>query len=354
MSGKNPARQLALHRRAWEECRELLVASGTSIPLRTSVKYAWRASLYSLAWQTLPKPAPVEALPVAAFICGYWRSGTTLLHEILAKDSRWRAPTTQECMNPGQQHTFAQRSKSVLRPMDNLTIGADTPQEDEFALLALGAPSFYRVLLCPKAWAHQAQELDPGFGPHLSEQRLLAMRELFGLMKAVDGRELLLKSPTHSFSLPRLLQEAPGASAIVIVRNWQALWPSCWRMWTAMFNLYAIGPWDSGDIEGLVRTTYEMYARAVQDVTTSSSADRVIAIRYEDLIASPTDVLQRIYSRFRWPLDDNLMRAAQAFLEATRPGPRGKDAHPSLSPETSAAMSAAYDAICRSLGSMLA
>lgn len=353
MRGRNPARQLGLHRRAWEECRELLVASGTSIPLRTSVKYSWRASLCSLTWQTLPKPEPVATLPVAAFICGYWRSGTTLLHEILAPDPRWRAPTTQECMNPGQR-PLAQRPKSVLRPMDNLTIGAESPQEDEFALLALGAPSFYRVLLCPKAWARQARELDPGFEPRIWEQRLLAMRELFGLLQAVDGRELLLKSPTHSFSLPRLLQAAPAASAIVILRNWQALWPSCWRMWTAMFNLYAIGPWDSRDVEGLVRTTYEMYARAVQDVTTTSSASRVVAVRYEDLIDSPTDVLQRIYSRFRWPLDDNLVRAAQKLMEATRPGPRGKDAIPSLSPETSAVMSAAYDAICRSLSPMLA
>src|SRR6185295_15510444 len=122
MRGRNPARQLGLHRRAWEECRELLVASGTSIPLRTSVKYSWRASLCSLTWQTLPKPEPVATLPVAAFICGYWRSGTTLLHEILAPDPRWRAPTTQECMNPGQR-PLAQRPKSVLRPMDNLTIG---------------------------------------------------------------------------------------------------------------------------------------------------------------------------------------------------------------------------------------
>src|SRR5579863_4817380 len=33
-------------------------------------------------------------------VLGYWRSGTTLLHELLSLDSRYSFPTTHACMNP--------------------------------------------------------------------------------------------------------------------------------------------------------------------------------------------------------------------------------------------------------------
>src|SRR5262249_33511021 len=34
------------------------------------------------------------------FILGHWRSGTTLLHELLALDDRLLSPTTFQCFNP--------------------------------------------------------------------------------------------------------------------------------------------------------------------------------------------------------------------------------------------------------------
>ena len=36
----------------------------------------------------------------AVVVLGYWRSGTTLLHELLCLDARYTYPTTHACMNP--------------------------------------------------------------------------------------------------------------------------------------------------------------------------------------------------------------------------------------------------------------
>src|SRR5690606_26021376 len=38
-----------------------------------------------------------EPLPAPVFIVGHWRSGTTYLHELLATDQRFIAPTSLEC-----------------------------------------------------------------------------------------------------------------------------------------------------------------------------------------------------------------------------------------------------------------
>src|SRR5262245_25743508 len=42
------------------------------------------------------------------FVLGHWRSGTTLLHELLARDPRHAAPTTFDCLSP--HHFLVTRS----------------------------------------------------------------------------------------------------------------------------------------------------------------------------------------------------------------------------------------------------
>src|SRR5581483_2234703 len=235
--GNKPARYLGLHHPAWLKARALLHESDVSIPLSVRVLYGWRSRLFTLAWRAR---APIgQQTAVAAFVCGFWRSGTTLLHECLALDPRWRAPTTQECMNPGQP-PIARASRSTLRPMDNLRIDANSPQEDEFGMLAIGAPSFYRVLLCPGAWATLLEELQEGAAAASWPERTRALLEFLSYVQSADSRPLLLKSPTHAFCMPDLLELFPEASAVIIIRDWRAVWLSCQRMWRAMFELYAI------------------------------------------------------------------------------------------------------------------
>ncbi len=44
--------------------------------------------------------AKVEIKEAPIFIIGHWRSGTTLLHELMALDERYTYPTTYECFAP--------------------------------------------------------------------------------------------------------------------------------------------------------------------------------------------------------------------------------------------------------------
>ena len=96
----------------------------------------------------------IETPPV--FIVGHWRSGTTLLHELLHLDSRFATPTTYQCM--AAHHTlvtdwwltpYVGWVIPKQRPMDNMAAGWHRPQEDEFALLSLGAPTPYQRMAFP-------------------------------------------------------------------------------------------------------------------------------------------------------------------------------------------------------------
>src|SRR5437899_1782767 len=72
------------------------------------------------------------------FILGHWRSGTTLLHELLILDPRHNFPTTYQCLEPNHflltERVLTKVFSWLLpnrRPMDNMAAGWDRPQEDE-------------------------------------------------------------------------------------------------------------------------------------------------------------------------------------------------------------------------------
>ena len=96
----------------------------------------------------------IEEDPI--FIVGHWRTGTTLLHELLVLDPRHTFPDNYACFAPAHfvfsRKLLAPVFRHLLpskRPIDNMELGWDRPQEDEFALCNLGAHSPYLTMAFP-------------------------------------------------------------------------------------------------------------------------------------------------------------------------------------------------------------
>ncbi len=74
------------------------------------------------------------------FIIGFWRSGTTLLHNLLCLDQNAAFTTTFQAVFPNLLMTqswwlkpFANRFLPVNRPYDNVGMDMDFPQEEDLA-----------------------------------------------------------------------------------------------------------------------------------------------------------------------------------------------------------------------------
>ena len=76
------------------------------------------------------------------FILGHFRSGTTYLHSLMgANDVRFGYPTTYQSVHPysflSGETSHAKMLEPFLsstRPMDNMALSLQTPQEEEYAL----------------------------------------------------------------------------------------------------------------------------------------------------------------------------------------------------------------------------
>jgi len=237
------------------------------------------------------------------FIVGHWRSGTTLLHELLITDPRHAFPTTYECLAP---HHFL-LTESWLprwirwmmpsrRPMDNMSAGWDRPQEDEFALCLLGQPSPYARIAFPNTAPDQGSLDLSGLSPQgLADWKRTFRRLIRELTIRHDSRRLILKSPPHTCRISTLLELFPDARFVHIIRDPFVLYSSTLKLWRTLYTTQGLQVPTFAGLEEYVLRNFELMYRCVERDRPLVKDDRWLDVRYEDLVREPLPILERLY-----------------------------------------------------------
>jgi hypothetical protein len=106
----------------------------TTLIVLISTPFHWWESL---AFRRRFKKFKFKNPPV--FILGHWRSGTTMLHNMMCVDPNAAYLTTYQSVFPNNMasklifKTFMRINIPEKRPSDNVRLHVDFPQEDEFA-----------------------------------------------------------------------------------------------------------------------------------------------------------------------------------------------------------------------------
>jgi hypothetical protein len=272
----------------------------------------------------------------AVVVLGYWRSGTTLLHELLCLDTRYSYPTTHACMNP---HHFLFSEAGVLarggaiakRPMDEMEVQASSPQEDEFALLSMGARSPYEALLVPSILPEalkltDTRDLSPDDEQHWRE---IFLSFLAGVSVRGLGRPLILKSPTHTFRVDTLRELLPEARFLLIVRDPYTNFESVVRMWRKMFETYALADIIPEDAIREAVLVDRLRCEAKLDKSTADlPTNRFATVSYETLVANPVPLIEGLYQRLELG-DFSPVREAVIAETQRRSGYQAKGSLPS-------------------------
>ena len=258
------------------------------------------------------------------FIVGHWRSGTTLLHELMVRDERLSSPTTLQCFAPHHflvSEWFFQRFARWLlpsqRPMDDMAAGWERPQEDEFALLALGLQSPYRRMAFPNSGATDMEFLDfQGVSDEQARQWLGTLRSFLLTVSTSTGRPLIIKSPTHTGRIASLAREFPDAKFIHLTRDPRDLFPSTCRLWRSLDEVQALQKPVDTSIESYVIDCHRRMYNAFHNQRDKLSDQRLIDVRYEDLVRDPVGVLQNIYETLRLSDFDAVKPVIESWVEA--------------------------------------
>ncbi|MBX7167697.1 MAG: sulfotransferase [Pirellulales bacterium] len=269
------------------------------------------------------KVQATEITPPPLFILGHWRCGTTLLHELLILDARHTFPTTYQCLCP---HHFllteglARRLLGFLlpskRPMDNMPMGWDRPQEDEFALANLGLPSPYLTIAFPNHGPAFPEYLDlrevsPADREHWKRVFVQLLREV---TYRRPGR-LVLKSPTHTCRVDTLLELFPDAKFVYLTRNPYTVFASTVHLWRSLYLAHGFQTPDYRGLEEQVLATFVHLHERFEATRHLIPPENLFALRYEDLVADPVGQLRRLYDQFDLRAFDQVEPKLRGYLQ---------------------------------------
>jgi omega-hydroxy-beta-dihydromenaquinone-9 sulfotransferase len=239
------------------------------------------------------------------FILGHWRSGTTLLHELLVTNPAFSCPNTYQCLAPSHflvSGRIITRFGGFLlpekRPMDEMAAGWLLPQEDEFALMNLGIPSPYLRMAFPHT---QDKFLDYLDLQQLSDQQLNQWREGFqwflkALSIAWPGKRLVLKSPTHTGRVAELYRMFPEAKFVHLTRDPRKLFPSTMKLWRSLDEVQSLQEgYNEDQLIEYVRQCMDRMYSGFNAGRAQIPASHIMDLRYEDLVADPKSAIRDIY-----------------------------------------------------------
>ncbi len=264
---------------------------------------------------TVPKP------PI--FVLGFWRSGTTFLHELLCCDTRFGFPTTYACLNPAhfllsERWIPAHQQRQTRRPMDEMYYSWSSPQEDEFALLELGAPSAYQALLVPSLIKNVGPLLDLQQLPVKDQEKWRATFVYFlKLLTIQHGKPLILKSPTHGYRIRTLQQKFPEARYVLIERNPYEIFASNVKLWQTLTGRYGLEHCPENELEKFILAAYTLHEKAISEGLRRSTPGSIVRLRYEDLVEAPVEQMSRIYFELKLGDFAPVRPAVEAHLAKT-------------------------------------
>ncbi|MGI9429064.1 MAG: sulfotransferase family protein [Bythopirellula sp.] len=237
------------------------------------------------------------------FIIGHWRTGTTMLHELMALDPRNRCPSTFESLSPNHfllSERFVRKLAWWIlprtRPFDNMRMSFDRPQEDEAALALRGQPSPFLTVAFPSRAVQNSdyitlEELSPR---ELSAWKARFARYLRLLLFKRSGR-LVLKAPQHTFRLPVLNEMFPKAKFVYLVRDPYAVFPSTVHFWSTMYEVYGLQSFREQDVRDHVLSNFEQMHTRLEATRGQVSPDRFLELKYEQLTEDPVELMGRLY-----------------------------------------------------------
>ena len=254
------------------------------------------------------------------FIVGLPRSGTTLLHTLLAADPEHRVPLTWEVMTPSpptgdHEQRRIQRATQSCNYLNWLAptfrhvhaVGAELPQE----CVGLMTPSFMSdqfdtMYYVPsyRAWFFR-QDLLPAYEYHRRFLQHLQFRR--------SARRWVLKAPTHMSALPTLLSVYPDALFVQTHRAPLEAMASVSSLITILRRVFS----DAVDPLVVCRDAVQYWSQTLDTFLQERDRlahKRICDLDFLEIRRDPIAAIRRIYKHFGWLLSPETEQRMRVVL----------------------------------------
>ena len=312
--------------------REAALTVAGRLVTRTEVLRLLQNRLRLVAWQHADPVAAVAPVAAPIVIVGTARSGTSILHELLACDPANRTPATWEVMcstPPPEAATYttdpriavahaevtwwhdlapsyvAMHENAGHHPQECIFLMAHAFQSNHFSG-ALDAPSYTRWLA--------SSDMGPAYRIHRALLRCLQSRHRL--------TRWVLKAPSHLGTLDALFAVYPDARVVFTHRDPHKTLPSTISLLATLRSMRSARV----DVPTIARTTATGVAGLLERMIAMRADGRLpdaqfVDVAYADLVARPLDTLATLYARLGLALTPAARERMAAHLAAK---PRGR------------------------------
>jgi hypothetical protein len=244
------------------------------------------------------------------FILGHWRSGTTYLHNLLSLDTNLGYYSTFHALLPGLFLGNEGFIKSLItqslpekRPMDDVRMGPELPQEEEYALAAMCPHSVDHGLCFPRnATYYNRFIFMEDVSQNIKDEWKASYRYLIQKETMFcNGKRLVLKNPSNTARIKLLLEIFPEAKFIHIYRNPFHIYSSMMKLLLTIIPYICLQtPPEIPDIERHVIDVYKkMYTKYIKE-RDEIPTENLVEVRYEEFIEHPLQHLKQIYTQLQF------------------------------------------------------
>ncbi|MEM7142575.1 MAG: sulfotransferase [Actinomycetota bacterium] len=270
-------------------------------------------------WERTDSDGPEDEIRSPIFVVGAPRTGTTLVHRVLARHRGLRAAEGWEFLYPlptpltggvaddrrialaAHELTFPQRVRTGLRNIH--VYSAHMPKECLSAMaFSLRTEEFISRYHAPgyAAWLREC-DMTPAYCAHRRVLRALQARQ--------PDTRWVLKSPVHLQSIPTLVATYPDARFVVTHREPAAVLASVSSLVATLRLAFA----DSVDREAIGRHHLDLYAASLTRLVDHVDEgvlprERTVHVRHEDLVTTPEQTLSSLYEAMALGIDEETRR----------------------------------------------
>ena len=256
-----------------------------------------------------------SAIAAPIFIVGYWRTGTTHLHNLLSQAEAFGYISPLATGLPWDVLGLVRMLEPLLelalpsdRYVDNVAVKPDSPQEDSIALASMAPVSYYHGLYFPQHFRRhfsrgvffagcEAREIDQWRRQHVHLLEKVSIHQ--------GGKQLLIKNPVYTGHISKLRAIWPEAKFIHMHRNPYVVFQSTRHFFTRLLPELALQTYDPEQIaaliEALILESYPPMLNALLADSANLPTDSFVDIRFEDLEANPLGEIEKIYQTLELP-----------------------------------------------------
>ncbi|MEE4259199.1 MAG: sulfotransferase [Bacteroidales bacterium] len=270
----------------------------------------------------------VQITKAPIFIVAFWRSGTTLLHNLLCQNPEFAFVSTFQTVFPN--HTLSNQwwLKHVAspflpeyRPADKVKFEWENPQEEELALGNMQETSFYNFMYFPNDFKEYVEKglLIDG----LSDDELKTWEDAYcRLIKTAlinsGGNRFISKNPPNAFRIKQFLKMFPDAKFINITRNKDEVIFSFKRFMIEVLKGTALQDFEPDMIDKRTRELYALYLERYNADKHLIPKGNLVEIDYHEFVDHKIEGIKHVYESLNLDGFEASLPNIEQYLEETK------------------------------------